>query len=96
MVDRSEKNGDLQFFSFVFFQMLYCALIKLGPHNKMGILVSILGTGVVSAFENLGLCICMCNRAANVFPCAYIVNRLRPASTHIPVNHQKALWFSGA
>ncbi|KAH9568910.1 hypothetical protein CY35_03G103400 [Sphagnum magellanicum] len=34
-------------------------------------------------------------RAANVFPCAYIVNRLRPASTHIPVNHQKALWFSG-
>jgi sodium/hydrogen exchanger 8 len=37
----------------------------------------------------------MCNRAANVFPCAYIVNRLRPASTHIPVNHQKALWFSG-
>ncbi|CAM6050179.1 unnamed protein product [Sphagnum compactum] len=33
--------------------------------------------------------------AANVFPCAYIVNKLRPASTHIPVNHQKALWFSG-
>ncbi|CAK9873587.1 unnamed protein product [Sphagnum jensenii] len=44
---------------------------------------------------NLVCVFCMCNRAANVFPCAYIVNRLRPASTHIPVNHQKALWFSG-
>jgi hypothetical protein len=34
VVDRSEKNEDLQFFSFVFFQMLYCALIKLGPQNQ--------------------------------------------------------------
>ncbi|KAH9532760.1 hypothetical protein CY35_18G015800 [Sphagnum magellanicum] len=34
-------------------------------------------------------------RAANVFPCAYIVNMLRPASRQIPINHQKALCFSG-
>jgi sodium/hydrogen exchanger 8 len=34
-------------------------------------------------------------RAANVFPCARLVNMLRPASRQIPMNHQKALWFSG-
>lgn len=34
-------------------------------------------------------------RAANVFPCARLVNMLRPASRQIPINHQKALWFSG-
>jgi hypothetical protein len=30
-----------------------------------------------------------------VFPCARLVNMLRPASRQIPINHQKALWFSG-
>ena len=34
-------------------------------------------------------------RAANVLPCARLVNVLRPASRQIPMNHQKALWFSG-
>lgn len=30
-----------------------------------------------------------------MFPCARLVNMLRPASRQIPMNHQKALWFSG-
>ncbi|GAV70272.1 LOW QUALITY PROTEIN: Na_H_Exchanger domain-containing protein [Cephalotus follicularis] len=34
-------------------------------------------------------------RAANVFSCAYLVNLVRPAHRHIPLNHQKALWYSG-
>eukprot|EP00250_Pteridium_aquilinum_P014548 c22055_g1_i1 orf=447-2219(+) len=34
-------------------------------------------------------------RAANVFPCAYLVNLIRPLSRQIPVKHQKALCFSG-
>ncbi|CAM6096412.1 unnamed protein product [Calypogeia fissa] len=34
-------------------------------------------------------------RAANVFPCAYIVNFFRSDSRKIPVAHQKALWFGG-
>eukprot|EP00249_Psilotum_nudum_P022473 c28530_g1_i2 orf=145-2076(+) len=34
-------------------------------------------------------------RAANVFPCAYIVNLVCPTSSKIPMKHQKALWFSG-
>lgn len=34
-------------------------------------------------------------RAANVFPCAYLVNLIRPISRQIPMKHQKALWFSG-
>lgn len=38
---------------------------------------------------------CLLFRAANVFPCAHLVNMLRPANKQIPINHQKALWFSG-
>ncbi|CAA6672371.1 unnamed protein product [Spirodela intermedia] len=34
-------------------------------------------------------------RAANVFSCAYIVNMVRPANRRIPIQHQKALWYSG-
>ncbi|KAL3684425.1 hypothetical protein R1sor_002447 [Riccia sorocarpa] len=34
-------------------------------------------------------------RAANVFPCAYIVNYFRSEERQIPENHQKALWFAG-
>jgi sodium/hydrogen exchanger 8 len=34
-------------------------------------------------------------RAANVFPCAYLINFVRPASRKIPMKHQKALWYSG-
>lgn len=34
-------------------------------------------------------------RAANVFPCAYLINFVRPASRKIPIKHQKALWYSG-
>lgn len=34
-------------------------------------------------------------RAANVFPCAYLVNLIRPMSRQIPMKHQKALCFSG-
>ncbi|XP_020590365.1 sodium/hydrogen exchanger 6-like isoform X2 [Phalaenopsis equestris] len=34
-------------------------------------------------------------RAANVFSCAYLVNLARPTSRHIPMKHQKALWYSG-
>ncbi|XP_020090431.1 sodium/hydrogen exchanger 6-like isoform X1 [Ananas comosus] len=34
-------------------------------------------------------------RAANVFSCAYLVNLVRPAHRQIPVQHQKALWYSG-
>ncbi|WVZ64129.1 hypothetical protein U9M48_013695 [Paspalum notatum var. saurae] len=34
-------------------------------------------------------------RAANVFSCAYLVNMSRPEHRHIPLKHQKALWFSG-
>ncbi|KAI5062725.1 hypothetical protein GOP47_0023264 [Adiantum capillus-veneris] len=34
-------------------------------------------------------------RAANVFPCAYLVNLIRPLSRQIPLKHQKALCFSG-
>ncbi|KAH9324066.1 hypothetical protein KI387_004244 [Taxus chinensis] len=34
-------------------------------------------------------------RAANVFPCAYLINFMRPASRQIPMKHQKALWFCG-
>lgn len=35
-------------------------------------------------------------RAANVFPCAHLVNMFRPPSKQIPETHQKALFFSGA
>ncbi|KDP27356.1 hypothetical protein JCGZ_20180 [Jatropha curcas] len=34
-------------------------------------------------------------RAANIFSCAYLVNLVRPAHRKIPLNHQKALWYSG-
>ncbi|KAK6269212.1 hypothetical protein QUC31_013372 [Theobroma cacao] len=34
-------------------------------------------------------------RAANVFSCAYLVNSVRPVHRQIPLNHQKALWYSG-
>lgn len=34
-------------------------------------------------------------RAVNVFSCAYLVNMIRPASRKIPIQHQKALCFSG-
>ncbi|XP_010928157.1 sodium/hydrogen exchanger 6 isoform X2 [Elaeis guineensis] len=34
-------------------------------------------------------------RAANVFSCAYLVNLVRPANRQIPMQHQKALWYSG-
>uniref|UniRef100_A0A8R7UIX8 Cation/H+ exchanger transmembrane domain-containing protein n=1 Tax=Triticum urartu TaxID=4572 RepID=A0A8R7UIX8_TRIUA len=34
-------------------------------------------------------------RAANVFSCAYLVNISRPEHRRIPLNHQKALCFSG-
>lgn len=34
-------------------------------------------------------------RAANVFPCAYFINFVRPESRKIPMKHQKALWYSG-
>ncbi|CAI0457872.1 unnamed protein product [Linum tenue] len=34
-------------------------------------------------------------KAANVFSCAYMVNLVRPSHRHIPINHQKALWYSG-
>lgn len=34
-------------------------------------------------------------RAANVFPCAYLVNLIRPLSRQIPIKHQKALCLSG-
>ncbi|XP_026666326.2 sodium/hydrogen exchanger 6-like isoform X2 [Phoenix dactylifera] len=34
-------------------------------------------------------------RAANVFSCAYLVNLVRPANRQIPLQHQKALWYSG-
>ncbi|KAM7262456.1 hypothetical protein ACFE04_000139 [Oxalis oulophora] len=33
--------------------------------------------------------------AANVFSCAYLVNLVRPSHRRIPMNHQKALWYSG-
>ncbi|KAK0595250.1 hypothetical protein LWI29_004904 [Acer saccharum] len=34
-------------------------------------------------------------RAANVFSCGYLVNLARPAHRKIPLQHQKALWYSG-
>jgi hypothetical protein len=34
-------------------------------------------------------------RAVNVFSCAYLVNMSRSEHRHIPLKHQKALWFSG-
>uniref|UniRef100_A0A1D1ZD96 Sodium/hydrogen exchanger n=1 Tax=Anthurium amnicola TaxID=1678845 RepID=A0A1D1ZD96_9ARAE len=34
-------------------------------------------------------------RAANVFTCGYLVNMVRPANRRIPMQHQKALWYSG-
>ncbi|KAF3451933.1 hypothetical protein FNV43_RR08029 [Rhamnella rubrinervis] len=34
-------------------------------------------------------------RAVNVFSCGYLVNMVRPAQRQIPLNHQKALWYSG-
>ncbi|KAL9252052.1 Sodium/hydrogen exchanger 6-like protein [Drosera capensis] len=34
-------------------------------------------------------------RATNVFSCAYLVNLVRPSHRKIPMNHQKALWYSG-
>ncbi|XP_059667003.1 sodium/hydrogen exchanger 6 [Cornus florida] len=34
-------------------------------------------------------------RAVNVFSCAYLVNLVRPAHRQVPLNHQKALWYSG-
>ncbi|KAH6777186.1 Na+/H+ antiporter 6 [Perilla frutescens var. frutescens] len=34
-------------------------------------------------------------RAANVFSCAYLVNLVRPSHRKIPMEHQKALWYSG-
>uniref|UniRef100_A0A2P2M8L4 Sodium/hydrogen exchanger 6-like n=1 Tax=Rhizophora mucronata TaxID=61149 RepID=A0A2P2M8L4_RHIMU len=34
-------------------------------------------------------------RAANIFSCAYLVNLVRPIHRHIPLKHQKALWYSG-
>ncbi|KAJ7515247.1 hypothetical protein O6H91_22G007700 [Diphasiastrum complanatum] len=34
-------------------------------------------------------------RAANILPCAYLVNLVRPASKQIPMKHQQALCFSG-
>ncbi|XP_008811144.2 sodium/hydrogen exchanger 6-like isoform X2 [Phoenix dactylifera] len=34
-------------------------------------------------------------RATNVFSCAYLVNLVRPANRQIPMQHQKALWYSG-
>lgn len=34
-------------------------------------------------------------RAANVFGCGYLVNLVRPVHRKIPLNHQKALWYSG-
>uniref|UniRef100_A0A0D6R2Z6 Sodium/hydrogen exchanger n=1 Tax=Araucaria cunninghamii TaxID=56994 RepID=A0A0D6R2Z6_ARACU len=34
-------------------------------------------------------------RAANVFPCAYLINFVRPTTRQIPMKHQKALWYSG-
>ncbi|WRX27200.1 Cation/H+ exchanger - like 10 [Theobroma cacao] len=34
-------------------------------------------------------------RSANVFSCAYLVNSVRPVHRQIPLNHQKALWYSG-
>ncbi|KAJ7297204.1 hypothetical protein O6H91_Y073100 [Diphasiastrum complanatum] len=34
-------------------------------------------------------------RAANILPCAYIVNLVRPTSKQIPMKHQQALCFSG-
>ncbi|KAK8648192.1 hypothetical protein V6N13_128953 [Hibiscus sabdariffa] len=40
------------------------------------------------------LCIIIA-RAVNVFSCAYVVNLFRPLQKKIPLNHQKALWYSG-
>ncbi|CAL9769425.1 unnamed protein product [Musa acuminata subsp. burmannicoides] len=34
-------------------------------------------------------------RAAHVFSCAWLINMVRPASSQIPMRHQKALWYSG-
>ncbi|KAH7332255.1 hypothetical protein KP509_20G078500 [Ceratopteris richardii] len=34
-------------------------------------------------------------RVANVFPCAYLINLIRPLSKQIPMNHQKALCLCG-
>lgn len=40
-------------------------------------------------------CILCFERASNVFSCAYLVNLVRPANRQIPMQHQKALWYSG-
>ncbi|CAI5486845.1 unnamed protein product, partial [Closterium sp. Naga37s-1] len=59
--------------------------IALGEHQRWGhisfIFFSIIFIGVA--------------RAANVFPCAHLINLFRPPSKQIPDSHQKALWFSG-
>ncbi|CAI5465617.1 unnamed protein product [Closterium sp. Yama58-4] len=59
--------------------------IALGEHQRWGhisfIFFSIIIIGVA--------------RAANVFPCAHLINLFRPPSKQIPDSHQKALWFSG-
>lgn len=35
------------------------------------------------------------SRAVNVFSCGYLINLVRPVHRKIPMNHQKALWYSG-
>ncbi|GJP42054.1 hypothetical protein CLOM_g1650 [Closterium sp. NIES-68] len=59
--------------------------IALGEHQRWGHISFIL-------FSILIICVA---RAANVFPCAHLINLFRPPSKQIPESHQKALWFSG-
>ena len=35
------------------------------------------------------------SRAANIYPCAWLVNVLRPPEMGIPSSHQFFLWWSG-
>uniref|UniRef100_A0A453KJZ6 Uncharacterized protein n=1 Tax=Aegilops tauschii subsp. strangulata TaxID=200361 RepID=A0A453KJZ6_AEGTS len=49
----------------------------------------------VSAFFHLLSSLAETFVAANVFSCAYLVNISRPEHRRIPLNHQKALCFSG-
>lgn len=35
------------------------------------------------------------SRAANIYPCAKLINLLRPAELRIPESHKFMMWFSG-
>ncbi|KAL2927905.1 Sodium/hydrogen exchanger 6 [Bienertia sinuspersici] len=46
-------------------------------------------------FIFFSIIIILLSRAVNVFSCGYLVNMVRPAHRRIPMQHQKALWYSG-